>query len=212
MITPFECYVIYIGLKQHFTNPGYNYFKYHGKITTSYESFETRNDYYYFKRLSEHRYPGNLILANIIEIRPTQPVPWIGQIVSEDGDKKYRSWEKRRQSLTHIIKDKSLDKLDKDFDKNIRIVNYQLPLMLKLQLQKKIVPELAPIACKLLPSIVQYWNSKIGNNPILDAMVHRTIKYMPFVEFDEDKIKSVFLSHFSNEKAINSVDAIEASP
>ena len=60
-------------MKRHFTTDSYDYVKYHGKIKASYEKFRTRNDAYFFEKLSRKENPEHLMLANMI----VKPNAWI---------------------------------------------------------------------------------------------------------------------------------------
>jgi hypothetical protein len=200
METPFEVFQIYLALKQHFTKESYDYFLYNGKLKTTPETLDKRPDRYSFVKLSKKRAPGSFILANVVSELPTKPFPYIVNLVNDPHcEQIYTEWEKRRQTLTHVVRSE-LSALDTDFDSNFKCANGQIPKILKLQLSKKICPELPVVACKLVPTLLPYWNSKMGANPMFDSLVMRTKKYLPFVEIDEERMRSTFLAHFKPEE------------
>ncbi len=51
-VTPFETYQHYLSLKNHFTNPKYDFFKYGAKTRASMASFNKRRDKYWFEKTS----------------------------------------------------------------------------------------------------------------------------------------------------------------
>jgi len=50
IVTPFETYQHYLSLKNHFTNPKYDFFKYGAKTRASVTSFNKRKDKYWFEK------------------------------------------------------------------------------------------------------------------------------------------------------------------
>ena len=52
IVTPFETYQHYLSLKNHFTNPKYDFFKYGAKTRASVTSFNKRKDKYWFEKTS----------------------------------------------------------------------------------------------------------------------------------------------------------------
>ena len=51
-VSPFETYQHYLSLKNHFTNPKYDFFKYGAKTRASVTSFNKRKDKYWFEKTS----------------------------------------------------------------------------------------------------------------------------------------------------------------
>ena len=50
-MTPFEAYCEYVSLKNHFTQSGYDYFKYNGKTRLKPATFQKRKDRIFFEKL-----------------------------------------------------------------------------------------------------------------------------------------------------------------
>jgi hypothetical protein len=65
-VTAFEAYQTYLALKQHFTKPGYDFFKYNGKVKVQASSFDVRKDKYQFHKLSKHTDPINYLVSNFV--------------------------------------------------------------------------------------------------------------------------------------------------
>ena len=134
MMSAFECYKEYMALKNHFTKPSYDYFKYNGKTRGSTQSFDTRKDKLYFMKVSKHADPVNYMLANLVENEKT----WIKEIAySQTAEKVYTDWVKRNQSFTYMFQSEAA-KLDEDFNSNFKIQSNSHPFVLKLYLRKEI--------------------------------------------------------------------------
>ena len=105
---PFDTYKTYIALKNHFTQPNYDYQKYCGKIKASVQSFYKRKDRFWFEKLSrnktdkeiEHFFVSNFVMAS-------DPANlWVGNIIRE-GDRNYTEWQRKIQSLSYVFKEET---------------------------------------------------------------------------------------------------------
>ena len=108
-MSPFECYTQYLGLKNHFTNPKYDYFKYHQKTRASLTSFNKRKDKYFFEK-SSRKYSDKEIVdffvSNFVEADNPSNI-WIGEIINS-GERIYADWMRRQQSLTYLFKEQKI--------------------------------------------------------------------------------------------------------
>ena len=107
-MSPFEVYTQYLGLKNHFTNPKYDYFKYHKKTKASITSFNKRRDKYFFERTSRKfsdKEVVDFLLSNFVSTDNPQNL-WIGEIINS-GERTYADWMRRQQSLTYLFKEQS---------------------------------------------------------------------------------------------------------
>ena len=48
---PFDCYKIYLALKNHFTRDSYDYHKYNGRTRATVEAFYKRKDRFWFEKM-----------------------------------------------------------------------------------------------------------------------------------------------------------------
>jgi hypothetical protein len=189
--TPFECYKLYIAVKRHFTDEGFDGAKYGWKTRASLDAFDRRKDKYYFHTLSKKESPIHFLVANLIET----PDAWIGDFIkTSEGAQRYTDWVRRRDSLTRIFKE-DLDKLDDDMKSNFTVVD-QHPPILKLYRQKQISHETMVVLCDLL-GLVPYWNKTIDESVVWPVIRKRIVKYAPFVAYDRQKLKKVFKERFS---------------
>ena len=188
----YDLYVYYLALKRHFTTDGYDFFKYHGKMKASQQSFETRKDKFFFYKLAKRKDAKEFILANMIH----NPNSWIGDLL--DGGKAeevYVEWMKRQQSLSYMF-NKDLGELEEDFNSNLIVKEGQHPRLLRLFHMKRIGIETLIIIDDLV-NVFSYWNSRI-DDPIIFPQIRRTIeKVRPFVQYERPKMKSILLTKFS---------------
>jgi hypothetical protein len=82
-MSPFETYQAYLGLKNHFSNPKYDYFKYK-KTRATLASFNRRADKYFFEK-SSRKYNDkeivNFLVSNFVATDNPQSI-WIGEIIN----------------------------------------------------------------------------------------------------------------------------------
>ena len=69
-MNPFQCYTIFLALKQHFSKPSYDVIKYNWKTRASLTAFNKRTDRYFYERLSRKKNEQeikNFFIAKIIK-------------------------------------------------------------------------------------------------------------------------------------------------
>lgn len=192
MTTAFECYKEYLAIKNHFSRPDYDYFKYNGKIRSNLDSFEKRKDKLFFQKLAKHPDVHNFLVANLSE----NEKHWIRDLAySEDAEKTYKNWLKKQQSLTYIFK-QELSKLDDNFNNNFNCKSNEHPLLLKKFLGNDISLE---TLCLLLEftGAKKHWNSKMQYDLVYDTIRTKVEKYSPFIKADKEKLRNIVLDYFS---------------
>jgi len=190
-MTPYECYIDYLALKRHFTTDSYDYFKYNGKVNAKRESFEKRKDKFFFEKLSKHRDPHGLILANLLQSNEA----WIRDLVGDKAQDNYNGWIRKIQSITRLV-DSELSNLDDDFNSNFRVVNGNHPPLLKLYLSNRISLETLIILTSIT-GCISHWNKTLNGDILWDEVRKKIIKTKPFIHYDIDKIKKICLDRFS---------------
>ena len=115
---PFDCYVKYVAMKQHFTRDNFDYQKYGGKTRASISSFNKRKDRYFFEKMSRKFNDEEVVdffIANFTLCDDPQSL-WIGEIIKE-GEERYQQWKKVTQSMSYIFKSEMSDLLSQsNFD------------------------------------------------------------------------------------------------
>jgi hypothetical protein len=190
-MTPFDAFKLYIAIKQHFSTPSYDYFKYHGKVRVSQTTFDTRRDKYMFYKLSKKDDLLDYLVANLSENHNI----WVGELLSPECEKMYIEYKKRKESLTYIFKN-DIDQLLENFDENFKVENGEYPHLLKLLTRKKITKETFII----INECVKFFGA--WNKQILDPVLWPTIymackKFYPFMEFERDKYCAILREKFS---------------
>ena len=190
-MTGFEAYKMYLALRLHFTSPGYDYFKYNGKVKADVSSYETRKDRIFFEKMAKHPDLMNHIVANL----SLNPKAYFRDIAySEEAKRNYDRWAARNQSITYHFTNE-LGRLDENFAKNFSCDNGH-PILLKLLMRDDISIETVSILCKVT-NCFRYWDKKIGDDVVYTDMKTKIMKYIPFVVFDPEKIKNVLKSKFN---------------
>ena len=101
-----------MSLKNHFTNPKYDFFKYGAKTRASVTSFNKRRDKYWFEKTSR-KYTDKEVVDFLVSNFAAADNPqnlWIGEIINS-GERTYAEWMKRKQSSTYLFKEQSNDLL-----------------------------------------------------------------------------------------------------
>ena len=107
-MSPFETYQHYLSLKNHFTNPKYDFFKYGAKTRASITSFNKRRDKYWFEKTSR-KYSDKEVVDFLVSNFVAADTPgnlWIGSLIN-GGEQVYTEWMRRQQSLTYLFKEQS---------------------------------------------------------------------------------------------------------
>lgn len=190
-MSPFEVYKLYISIKNHFSNPKYDYFKYGGKSKVTETSFKKRKDIYWFQKISRQKNDEEIkayFVANFAECNDTQSL-WIGEII-ENGEQIYTNWLKKSQSLFYLFKTEAEVFIHKDsFVELFEIKNNQHPEILKKYFQGAISLETMVILDMILGYVKQF--DKKLTDPVWETVSLRIQKYMPFINIDVAKYKEV---------------------
>ena len=189
----FEAYKLYVTLKNHFSKPSYNYFKYNGKSNLKYDSFVKRKDKIFFQKLAKNEDITNFLIANI----SINNKLWIKDLAySEEAETVYKQLLKRQSSLSYIFK-QELSKLDDNFDNNFIVEDNSHPKLLKFYLSKDITLETLCILLEMTGAMKQ-WNKKLQYDPIWDEIKLKVEKYTPFIKYDKDRIKKICLDYYTD--------------
>lgn len=197
-MTPFDVYKQYLAIKNHFSKPNYDYFKYAGKSRASINSFNTRKDKYWFERMSRQKTDDeikNYYVANFVE-SDTPDRLWIGEIF-RDGEQKYQNWMKRQQSLSYLFKEQSQTIfLDYDLDE-IFDTSKTHPIILKKFLSGQITIETMVIYNKIF-LYSDIFDRKL-KDPVWESVSLKIRKYSPFLNIDIKQYKK-YLKKIIGEK------------
>lgn len=180
--TPYECYTIYLALKQHFSNENYDFLQYNGKVRTSIKTYNKRNDRYFFEKLSR-KYDRQEIIEYFVAsfIHSDNPSSlWIGDLKST-GDEIYTSWKANIQALTYRFTE-DLKKLTESqhLYECIQSNETKHPPIIKAFLRNDITLE----TLFILEDILHFMKES-DYDPILKTINFKIKKYRPFFEYNK---------------------------
>lgn len=189
--TSFRAYIDYLALKKHFSSDGYDYTKYNGKVRASFDTFQTRNDAFFFYKLAKRPEYHEVLLSNIVK----NPNVWVRDLCEDEADKIYLDWKKRIDSLSYQF-EKDLNKLKDDYKSNYVVPSDgQHPHLMSIFLQKQISLETFSILTNI-SNVFPYWEKEIVDKVVARDIIRLSKKYYPFLGIDDKKFKDVVKKRF----------------
>jgi len=188
---PFDCYKIYLALKNHFTRDSYDYHKYGGKTRATVEAFYKRKDRFWFEKMCRKKTEKEVedfFVANFVSCSDPETL-WIGDLM-KSGDSNYTEWKKRVQSLSYIFKEEVESHISgNNFDTMFFIKGGRHPQLLKEHLQGHLSLE----TMLILDRILGYKNNfdKKLDDPVWKVTSTRMKKYSPFLNIDVFTYKKI---------------------
>jgi len=190
IVTPFETYQHYLSLKNHFTNPKYDFFKYGAKTRASMASFNKRKDKYWFEKTSR-KYNDKEVLDFLVSNFVASDNPqnlWIGEIISS-GERTYADWMRRQQSLTYLFKEQSNELFSETKLDDALNCSKGHPPVLKKFLSGKISLETLVIYDKIF-LFGKMFDKKLLD-PVWETVSLKISKYSPFLNIDVLQFKRI---------------------
>lgn len=195
----FETYKTYIAIRNHFTQKGYDYFKYNGKTKVNADSYLKRKDRFFFakleRRLAKEERPYFFVANFIVDDRN-----WSGSLVTEHSMEIYTSWKNKIQSLSYKFKEECeklkeiVDFSGKGFDDLFK-ANGSHPPLLKLFLRNEISLETMVIINRVL-KYAGRWSTELEDD-FTWAQIHKYIdRYDPWINIDIDRYKTIMKQVF----------------
>jgi hypothetical protein len=186
----FDAYKIYTTLKNHFLLDNYDYFKYNKKIKVSHDAFLNRKDKIFFAKLGNQKdaYLENFLISNFL----FDTKIWVGELLSDQAEERYKNWKKKQESLTYHFKNEIeflADYKMNEFNQCFESINGDHPRIIKLYLRKEISIETLVIL-NLILKFMQKTDTFI-HDPIYKEVSKLCKKYQPFLKFDLLKMKRV---------------------
>ena len=182
-VTPFETYQHYLSLKNHFTNPKYDFFRYGAKTRATITSFNKRKDKYWFEKTSRKYSDQEVVqflVSNFISSDNPQNL-WIGEIINS-GERNYAEWMKRQQSLTYLFKEQMNELLSDNELENVFNCSKGHPPILKKYLAGEVSIENVVI-CEKIFSFREKFDKKL-DDPVWETVSLKIKKYLPFLNID----------------------------
>jgi len=192
-VSPFETYQHYLSLKNHFTNPKYDFFKYGAKTRASVTSFNKRKDKYWFEKTSR-KYSDKEVVDFLVSNFTATDNPqnlWIGEIINS-GERNYAEWMKRQQSLTYLFKEQSNELFSENELESVFDCSKGHPTVLKKFLSGTISLETLVIYNKIF-----LFGNKFDKqllDPVWETVSLKIKKYSPFLNIDVFNYKKILRS------------------
>jgi len=189
-MSPFDVYVNYLGLKSHFTNPKYDYFKYNKKTRASLTSFNKRKDKYWFEKTSR-KYSDKEVVDFLVSNFVSADSPsnlWIGQIINS-GERTYADWMRRQQSLTYLFKEQSNELLLVNKLEDVFKCSKGHPIILKKFLGGQLSLETLTIYEKIF-GFSKTFDKKLLD-PVWETVSLKIKKYNPFLNINVFQFKTI---------------------
>ena len=191
-VTPFETYQHYLSLKNHFTNPKYDFFRYGAKTRATITSFNKRKDKYWFEKTSRKYSDGEIVdflLANFVTTDNPKNL-WIGEIINS-GERTYADWMRRKQSISYLFKEESEKLLEESNLEQLFECGKGHPIILKRFLGGDISLETFVIY-----DIIFLFSEKFDEklfDPVWETVSLKIRKYGPFLNIDISKYKNYLI-------------------
>jgi len=192
-MSPFETYQHYLSLKNHFTNPKYDFFKYGAKTRASVTSFNKRKDKYWFEKTSR-KYSDKEVVDFLVSNFTATDNPqnlWIGEIINS-GERNYSEWMKRQQSLTYLFKEQSNELLSENELESLFNCTKGHPMILKKFLSGQLSLETFTIYEKIF-GFSKDFDKKL-DDPVWETVSLKLKKYMPFLNIDVFNYRKILRS------------------
>lgn len=186
-MSPFEVFVMFLCLKQHFSKPSYDVFKYNWKTRASVATYNGRKDRYFFERLSRKKTKDEIkefFIANFAYTQNPKGV-YIPDLM-RDGEEVYTSWRKYNQSLYYNFKTElEVFISHQNLNEFMECKNNQHSQLIRKYLQKYISIETLVILDKIFNYTKQY--DKVLIDPVWEILSLKIKKYSPFLQINTEK-------------------------
>ena len=189
-VTPFETYQTYLSVKNHFSNPKYDYFKYGGRSRAKITAFNKRKDKYWFEKTSRKYSDDEIVdflLANFVTTDNPKNL-WIGEIINS-GERTYADWMRRKQSISYLFKEESEKLLEENELVQLFECGKGHPIILKRFLGGDISLETLVIY-----DIIFLFSEKFDEkllDPVWETVSLKIRKYKPFLNINVFNFKKI---------------------
>ena len=200
----FDVYRCYLAMKLHFSNPKYDFFQYDGKVNAKEETYQQRNDFYFFETIAR-KYKKEeihtLLLATFVQTEDATK-EWVGNL-KRDGRARYLAHQKQMDRLTYEVSQDSdtvvdyLERHNCTFNRlfETQQSNNSHPPFLKLYITKAISLETLLIYDMILGFIPQ-WDRDL-KDPLWERTSLKIRKYKPFLSINTDKYRQIIKEKFT---------------
>ena len=189
----YESYQLYLGIKLHY-NSDYDFNKYNGKVSASFESYLKRSDKFQFSKLRKQHGENikDFYIANFM-----YKDYWIGDLFGEEAKENYTEWKKYNQSLLYCFeKDiRYLNSLEGVLDNLFSTDSSSHPIIVSSILSKSI----SFATGVLLDSLIR-WSSSVNitEKYVWPELQRRIQKTQGFIGYNNKKLREKILEIYDS--------------
>ena len=188
---PFDCYKTFLAMKSHFTKEAFDYQKFGNRLSKiTLKSFYKRKDRFYFESMVR-KYPDkdieNFFVSNFVA--ESDPLLVYMATIVKTGEKTYREWQKRIQSLSYVFKNEAEHLLDGKKVDDVFDCSKGHPPILKSHLAGKTSLE-SMIICDRILGYRNNFNKKM-DDVVWNSVSMKMKKYSPFLNIDVFTYKKI---------------------
>lgn len=194
-MTGYDAFLLYQAIKLHFTSDSYDFFKYQGKYRCSVETYEKRNDRYFYHKLSR-KYPETedltFFLATNFFLNKKM---WVRELFDEQANDRCLYRKRVKESLVYRVT-QDMDKLGLHSQEKMKEVLHvrdgEPPMLLQAAWQGDIHNETL-IVLNAVIGFFPIWSKKMSDTVIFPDYRQQCERYAPFLQIDvkkfQDKLK-----------------------
>ena len=184
----YGAYVVFITVRTHFESRSFDFFKHH-KVKAHKETYEKRNDKWFFEKIAK-RYETKDLRDFFIANRLVD-CKYITELLEDEAHQNYINYQARRQALSYLYSGE-LDKVFKHgIQKPFEIAKDKYPYIITLYLRGVISPETMVILNDYIPFFEKF-DKYLGRNDIIWSRVELKLeKYKPFLKYDRERFKRI---------------------
>jgi len=188
-------------MKQHFSNPKFDFFQYDGKINAKESTYQQRSDFYFFetlaRKLDAQEVKEYLLSSFIYADNPAKV--WIGDI-KRTGKENWVKWQRQNQSLQYNVTADLKKVLDYMARRGLSFNEMFLtdgghPRLLKLFIRGEIEIETIIILDMVLKFVIR-WDEQL-DDPLWSGLSLRIKKYKPFMSIPVSEYRSLMREIFT---------------
>jgi len=192
-MSAFEVYLTYVAIKTHFTTDRYDYFRYEKtKLNrVSKESFQKRNDIYFFERLG-----GQYNENDVVEFFVSNFVVNSNFYIKNMNPSNLVEWKRRQQSITYLFKTDLENIMNEceSLNKSLQCERGTHSKALRMYLGGHIMLETL-VLLNRITNFASRYDTIIGDDVIWKRMSKMIKKYDPFVNYETSKAKQIVAEH-----------------
>lgn len=192
IMSGYDAYVAFLAVRSHFTS-NYDYFKYHGKMRVSPETYEKAKGKFFYQKLAK-RYKDEFPEFVATQFAYGHPVKWVGDCEEEECVENWNIHQKHIQSMRRTFELDMRNIVDCMREKKYTVKQVfkaqddDLPLIEKMRRRNLTSIE----TCIILDRLTDYVSKNKCDNPLWDDAKVMLKKYSPFIHVELKDYANIF--------------------